>query len=67
MKNIILGTLLLTSIGASAQFGIGGQVNWSKYGGGGPSFIGLGVNGSFVVADEYPLRLSINFGFPKST
>ena len=67
MKKILLCISLLTGTGAYAQFGIGGQANWMKYGGGGESFIGLGVNGSYVVADDYPIRLSINFGLPKST
>ena len=51
---------------AMAQFAAGGQVNYSKYFSSGPSFIGLGINGTLVVADDYPIRLSVNFGLPNS-
>lgn len=66
-KSLILFLMLSCSVGAKAQFGIGGQVNWSKYFSSGPSFIGFGANGSIVVGDEYPVRLSVNYGLPKST
>ncbi len=66
-KFIICAVVAAISGAASAQFAIGGQGNWSKYAKGGPSFIGVGINGSILVHEDYPLRLSVNFGLPKTT
>ncbi len=65
-KSFLFTLLLLLSFSASAQFGLGGQVNYSKYFAGNPSFIGFGVNGSVVIAQSYPIRLSVNFGLPQT-
>lgn len=65
-KSILMAALIMMGLSASAQFGLGGQVNYSKYFAGNPSFIGFGVNLSLVIADNYPIRLSANFGLPQT-
>jgi hypothetical protein len=66
-KFIICAALAAISGTASAQFAIGGQGNWSRYGSGGGSFIGLGINGSLLLREEYPIRLSVNYALPRTT
>jgi hypothetical protein len=66
-KFIVCAALAAISGVASAQFAIGGQGNWSRYGSGGGSFIGLGINGSLLLREEYPIRLSVNYAIPRTT
>ncbi len=66
-KFIICAALAAISGVVSAQFAIGGQGNWSRYGSGGGSFIGLGINGSLLLREEYPIRLSVNYAIPRTT
>lgn len=49
-----------------AQFALGGQVNWSKYFAGAPSFIGVGVNATYVLGESFPIRFSANFSLPST-
>lgn len=67
MKKCFLALVLVSAcVSVHAQFGVGGQVNWSKYFQGAPSFIGLGVNVTYVLGETYPLRFSANFGLPST-
>jgi hypothetical protein len=69
MKKVFLTSVLLMTFGSTfSQIGVGAQLNYMRYGGGTDlGFIGLGVNGTYVVNESIPVRLSINFGLPQTT
>lgn len=66
MKKLLMTPwLLLWSCTMSAQIGLGGNLNYHRYSDFGPA-LGLGLQGSYVVRETVPVRVSALYSFPQT-